>query len=158
MELTQWTTVIQITTFLSYIGLIVYKYGILESISVSWYALPKQLQPLFWLFTTILGMSMLPLTDYHPLFFLSGAGLSFVGTAAAFEDQKITNRVHYSGAVAGIGGAIGALFVILGTLVPIYTTLLFLAGSFFLQRTHVIWWVEIGAFLGIVWGLIQLTF
>lgn len=158
MELLQWTTIIQIITFLTYIGFIVYKYGILESISASWYALPKQWKPLFWLFTVILGMCMLPLADYHSLFFLSGAGLIFVGTAAAFEDQKMTNRVHYSGAVAGIGGAIGALFILLGTLVPIYITLLFLVGSLLLQRTHIIWWVEIGAFIGIVWGLIKLTF
>lgn len=158
MEITQWTTVIQIVTFLTYIGLIVYKYGILQSISASWYALPKKWNPLFWLFTTILGMCMLPLADYHALFFLSGAGLIFVGTAAAFEDEVTTNRVHYSGAVAGIGGAIGALFVLLGTLVPIYITLLFLVGSVLLQRTHIIWWVEIGAFVGIVWGLVQLTF
>jgi hypothetical protein len=158
MDIYQYATLTQITIFILYITLIVYKYGILESISASWYSLPKKWQPLFWLFATSIGFCMLPYTDYHSLFFLSGGGLVFVGTAAGFEDEKMTNRVHYTGAVLGIGAAILGLYLFLNTLTPLYITLLFLITSIIFHRTHIIWWTEIGAFVGIVYGLIQLNF
>ena len=158
MNVYQYSTLIQCVVFILYISFIIYRYGLLKSISASWYALPKNRNWLFWVFTSVLGFYMLPYSDYSPFFFLSGAGLIFVGTAAAFEDEKMTNRVHYSGAVAGIGGALLGLFLSIGTLLPLYITLLFLIGSYFIQRTHIIWWTEIGAFIGIMYGLFQLNF
>ena len=54
-----WLLVIQVIVFLSYVVGIVSRYGVLESISDSWYSLPLKYNGLFTLFTWGLGIPML---------------------------------------------------------------------------------------------------
>ena len=93
--------IIQACVFLFYVIGIVERYGVLESISESWYKLPLAYKGLFTLFTWGLGI---PMFFYGPLpLFLSGVGLVFVGTATRFKmKESYTRTIHFSGAVAGV--------------------------------------------------------
>lgn len=84
---------ILILTFISYIWHIVKNYGILPSISESYYRLSDKQKKLFTFFcwgfafpTIIIGNSF--------FLFLAGAGIAFVGAAAAFK-SKMTNTKGY---------------------------------------------------------------
>lgn len=145
---------IQIVTFLLYVGFIMYRYGVIHSISASYYHLPKKQQPLFWAFTTILGFTMIFMSPLSVWFFVSGAGLMFVGTAAAFEDWRATAIVHYIGASVGIGSAMLAIFLLSSSLLPVWIMGLFTAVSLLFDYKRTIWWLEIGAFVGIAWTLL----
>lgn len=80
------------------------KYGILPSVSASYYALPKKWNFLFTLFTwgfsvpaIIIGVDL----THNILMFLAGAGIAFVGAAAAYK-QELTDKVHVASAWIGI--------------------------------------------------------
>src|SRR5210317_2210087 len=92
---------IQITIFILYTTFIVYRHGILPSISESWYVLPRGQKFLFTLFTWGLGIPML-FYDSGALF-LSGSALTFVGVATQFKTSiSFTREVHYAGALIGV--------------------------------------------------------
>ena len=88
-------------------------------------------------------------------FFLSGAGLSFVGAATAFKDKiGLTKEFHYGGAVLGILGALIGIAVEYTNFLPL-VWFIFLAIS--IQVSYMkkkIWWQEIVAFLLILFGII----
>ena len=75
--------------------------------------------------------------------FLSCAGISFVGAAAAYR-QSLTNTVHIAGAVTA------ALFAIIWayTICPPLPTIAILTAAYILLavRRHKIYWAEITAF------------
>ena len=95
---------IQFTVFLSYVGYIYSKFGILDSISESWYRLEIYNQSyLFTLFCFAVGILMLFHGD-NVFYFLACSGLCFTGTASAFKDKgSWTDIIHYTGAVVAIG-------------------------------------------------------
>ena len=88
-------------------------------------------------------------------FFLSGAGLSFVGAATAFKSKiGLTKEVHYGGALVGIFGALIGIMVEYSNFLPL-VWFIFLAIS--IQVSYMkkkIWWQEIVAFLLILFGII----
>ena len=88
-------------------------------------------------------------------FFLSGAGLSFVGAATAFKSKiGLTKEVHYGGALVGILGALIGILVEYSNFLPL-VWFIFLAIS--IQVSYMknkIWWQEIVAFLLILFGII----
>lgn len=146
-------TIIQLVIFLLYVGFIVKHYGILPSISDSWYVLPSRHNFLFTLFTWGIGI---PMFLYGNVWFaLSGSGLSFVGAATQFKDKiALTKEVHYIGAVVGILGALIGIIVEYGNYLPL-VLFVFLAIS--IQVSYMknkIWWQEIVASLLILFGLI----
>ena len=111
-------TIIQLVVFLLYVGFIIKRYGVLPSISDSWYVLPLSQQFLFTLFTWGLGIPMLLYGNIW--FFLSGAGLSFVGAATAFKSKiGLTKEVHYGGALVGILGALIGILVEYSNFLPL---------------------------------------
>jgi hypothetical protein len=146
-------TLIQLLVLTLYLGLIIKRYGILPSISDSWYSLPQRENFLFTLFTWGLGIPMLFYGNVW--FFLSGSGLSFVGAATQFKSMiGITKEVHYAGALVGILGALIGIWVQWDNLLPLLW-FLFLALS--IQVSYMknkIWWQEIVAIVLILWGLL----
>jgi len=146
-------TLTQLLVLTLYLGLIIKRYGILPSISDSWYSLPQRENFLFTLFTWGLGIPMLFYGNVW--FFLSGSGLSFVGAATQFKSMiGITKEVHYAGALVGILGALIGIWIQWDNLLPL-VWFLFLALS--IQVSYMknkIWWQEIVAIVLILWGLL----
>lgn len=127
----------------------------LPSISDSWYELPSPINHLFTLFTWSLGFAMVfQGNGQTPLFFFSGAGLLFVGTATQFKwTGAHTNIVHYAGAVVGILGALIGLWVENGIYLPLFVWLVQTLIFKVIKLKNFTWWVEILAFVCIVGGL-----
>jgi hypothetical protein len=149
-------TTVQALIFVLYVGFLLYKFKKpLPSISDSWYELPKNWNNLFTLFTWSLGFCMIfQGTNETPLFFLSGTGLLFVGTATAFKwTGAHTNLVHYGGAVVGILGALVGLGVEFGLWWPLLSWVVVTMGLKYIRIKNFTWWVEIVAFVTIVCGL-----
>ena len=153
-------TTIQAVVFISYITFLLIKFkGPLTSISDSWYKLggfDGKLSFLFTLFCWGLAIPMLLQSGSTALFFLSGAGLSFVGVATMFKSKDdITPYIHF------IGAGIGIIFALIGIGVERYTWIPLLAWSIMalvlklLKIKNYIWWIEISAFLTIIIGLLR---
>jgi len=138
--------------FISYMAFIISRYGILASISDSYYRLPKNLSFLFTLFCwgfaiplTIIGLQ---LTDNFLMFF-AGSGIVFVGAAAAFK-ETMTEKVHYVGAAIGISFAqLSTAFDFHMYYVNIFflvSILIILLGKILGKIKNYVWWIELVAF------------
>lgn len=151
--------IIMLTVFVGYVSFIIGKYGILPSISESYYWLPKKLNFLFTLFcwgfalpAMIVGLD---LTDNFLMFF-AGGGIMFVGAAAAFK-ETMTKKVHFIGAVIGITAAqlstafdfhmyyVNVIFIVLAL------TILF--GKGLGRIKNYVWWIELLAFISMCYVL-----
>lgn len=147
---------IQIIAFVLYISYIVAKYGILSSISDSWYMLPFKEKLLFTFFIWSIGVPIMGLYDKSWLFVASGIVLSLVGVSSAFRsEQKWVRKLHVVGATGGIILAyLGLLacriyypFIIAGVI-----SLLFIK----LKIKNETWWIEVIDFVLIITGIIDL--
>lgn len=151
-------TIIQMLIFLLYVGFITYKFGVLPSISDSWYELkPLKLGFLFTLFCWSIGFLLVTYSGYTntPFFFLSGAGLCFVGVATAFKIKKSTERrIHVIGANVCVLSALVGLWVDfhLWYFLPLFLLCYLILKL--LKIKNIIWWVEITAFVLILIGLL----
>ena len=159
---------IMLDIFSLYVGFITYKYGVLHSISQSYYELRKTNKDIYFtLFCWAMAACSIMLfavlePDYPskaPLFFGSAAGLAFVGAARAFY-ESLTDIVHYVGAGLGFGLAIVAIFLMtpqdgVAWTILMASILVPLAG-FALNIKHLIWWAELWLFLMIFLGLLTL--
>jgi hypothetical protein len=146
---------IQITIFILYTTLIVYRYGILPSISESWYVLPLRQKFLFTLFTWGLGIPML-FYDSGALF-LSGSALTFVGVATQFKTSiSFTREVHYAGALVGV--LVPLIYFGISSdnwmplLVQVISTIIIIST----RIQNKIWWTEIVAFFCVLSGLLSI--
>ena len=89
-------------TFFSYVILILTRYGVLKSISNSYFFLPLEYKFLFTLFCWGFAIPVIIIgTPQTPLMFFAGTGIAFVGAAAQIK-QKLTYRVHMTGALSAI--------------------------------------------------------
>ncbi len=151
-------TIIQMFIFLLYVGFITCKFGILASISDSWYELkPLKLGVLFTLFCWSIGFLLVSYTEQtdSPFFFLSGTGLCFVGVATAFKIKKTTERtIHMVGASLCVLSALVGLWIDfhLWYFLPLFIVS-YLALKL-MKIKNLIWWVEITAFVLILIGLL----
>jgi hypothetical protein len=146
--------IIQAIVFIVYISFIVYRYGVLPSISESWYVLPKGQKFLFTLFTFGIGVPMLFYDS--AVLFLAGSALTFVGAATEFKSTEwIKDEVHYTGAALGIilpllyfgfnnGLWIPLIAQVVGTIIITLT-----------KTPNKIWWTEILAFVCVLFGLLN---
>jgi hypothetical protein len=136
--------------FTGYLLFISVKYRRLESISASFYALPERHRYVFTL--ALWGFAMPVMMASTSAFqFLAGAGICFVGAAAAYKEE-LTNTVHYAGAVSGIVfGMIHLVIVGLWYMAAIYGLFFVLA---LLKSKRPVFWVEVVAFYIIVVSLI----
>lgn len=152
-------TFIQLSIFLIYVTYIVIKFGVLSSISDSWYVLEANKRNsgvLFTFFCWSLGFLMFfQTTGETGLFFLSGAGICFTGAATMFKTTDAhTKQIHFGGAIACIIGALIGLYIEYHLLIPI---LLFVVGTiltYIFVKRNTIWWIEIISFASIGLGLI----
>jgi len=139
-----------ITVFVGYVGFIWAKYGVQKSISQSYYVLPDKLKPLMTLFCWGFGIPAIILGS-SGLMFLAGAGICFVGAAAAFQ-QKMTHDIHMIGAGIGVAASQVAIVAQYG-MWPITAAFVVISLLLLLFREkikmHQIWWIEIVAFLSI---------
>ena len=135
---------LQIGIFLAYIAFVWAKYGVLNSISESWYKVEDKEKILFTLFCFSLGI----LTLFYaggPLWFLSGACLTFVGAATRFKDGKYTQVIHTGGALLSILIAFIALWIEGIWFGPFLTAGTWLSFKLFKWKNKT-WWVEVVAF------------
>lgn len=157
MDYLQILYIMMVTVFFSYIIPIISIYGILPSVSDSYYKLPEKYNFLFTLFcwgfaipTMIIGVD---LTDNFLMFF-AGGGICFVGAAAAFKEE-LPKKVHTLSAIIGI---ISSQLSIAFDFKMYYVNVLFLLLSgllLLLKPKNRIFWLEIVAFIAIcyVYGL-----
>ena len=143
--------------FLTYISIIVYKYGIRKSISDSYYSLPKKWKLVFlffiWGFTIPLGIIT---NAEYPLLLLAIVLISLVGISPNFKEYKQINWLHLTGAIGGIILTIASIifefqFLIIGLLLSISIITIYK----FIKKP--IWWIEILTFLT-TWGIIYFKF
>lgn len=152
-------TIFQALVFVSYVMFILIKFGTLPSISDSWYKL-KDLggvwYSLFTWFTWLLGIPLLFQTNGDTaLFFLAGAGLSFVGVATMFKlKESIEPMIHFGGALTAILGSLAGLGIERGAWLPTFAFVIVSAGIILTKLKNRTWWIEIAAFLAIIFGLI----
>ncbi len=147
---------VMLFVFISYISFIWSKYGVLKSISQSYYELPVKWQPLFTLFCWGFAFPAIMIgVPYSSLMFFAGTGICFVGAAAAFQ-EKMTHTVHMVGAIGGVILSQLAIIINFG-MWPISAAFVGASLLFMLFRKKLkykqIWWIEILAFLSICYVL-----
>jgi len=153
--------IIQILIFIWYILYIKKNYGILSSISESWYKLKeKNKQALFNVFASGVGIPMmfyglLDTISFNStiLFALSGLFLWVVSTASDYK-QKMANKVHYVGATLSIICGFIGIIIQFNSWWPLIG---FILSAVVLKRIKIknyTWWVEILAFGFIITRLI----
>ena len=147
-----------VTVFVGYVSFVVAKYGILPSISDSYYHLPEK-----WNFMFTLALwgfafpAMILGTPITGLMFGACAGIIFVGAAAAFH-KKVTKTVHIIGATVGMSLSQVAITTTFG-MWPITAVSVGLVGLIMLFRKQLkykhVWWIEIVCFtaIGLAYGL-----
>lgn len=140
-----------LAVFFGYIAWIWAKYGVLKSISHSYYVLPKNLRFMFTLFCWGYAFPAMIIAS-TPLMFFAGSAICFVGAAAAYK-ENMTEWVHIISASLAI--VLSQLSIIIdfdmwyitvgfaAIALPMYITRFF---NVFPTRT---WWVEILAFISI---------
>ena len=135
--------------FLAYVLFIWIKYGIQKSISESYYVLPKKWNWLFVLFCWLFAFPVMIIGGSY-LMMLAGAGIVFVGAAAAMHTFP-TRAVHMTGAIGGILAsqvAIATQYDMLWLTITSFG----LAGLLAIipkTRKHWMWLVELVAFTAI---------
>jgi len=141
-----------VTIFLSYVSFIWLKYGIQKSISESYYVLPDKLKPLFTLFCWGFAFPAIILgVEITPLMFFAGAGICFVGAAAAMH-EKFVRRVHMTAAISGI--IFSQLAIYFGyhmlwlNIISVILALLSL-----LSKKYYFWFIELVAFGAILYAI-----
>jgi hypothetical protein len=133
--------------FVSYVSFIFIKYGAQSSISYSYYVLPKKIQVLFTLFCWCFAIPAMIVAS-TPLMFFAGAGITFLGVAAAFKEE-FTYKVHIVGAYGSV--ILSQLSTIINFhMWPISVVFFTITLLLFLFKVkNKIWWTEILAFLSI---------
>lgn len=152
-------TIFQALVFISYVMFILFKFGVLPSISDSWYRLkelPGVWYSLFTWFTWLLGVPLMFQTNGDTaLFFLAGAGLTAVGVATMFKlEHDIQPYIHFAGALIGILCSLVGIAIERGSWIP---AIVFVVASSVIVLTKLknrTWWIEIAAFLAIIFGLL----
>jgi len=162
-------TAFQVLVFVTYVSFIWKRFGVLNSISESYYVLSSdsKLLSLNGMFTIFCILISFPFffhsREFHPelateqdltfLFFLPML-LSFTGVAADFK-REISNVIHFAAVSVAVISAFAGLWLQYSINFPaiaciLVTVLILLFGK------HKIWWIEINCFSWIMLGLIYL--
>ena len=149
-----------IAIFYSYVGYIWIKYGVIPSISDSWYHLPEKQRLLFTLFcwgfafpAAIIGFTISEGNPFQFLMLFAAGGIIFVGAAPDFKKERnLDRKVHYTAALVGVIANTLYLFLTFPKL-WIYPTI-FVIGSLLIyvlrHKLNEIWWIEILSFTSFV--------
>lgn len=143
----------QIFVFIAYVSFVVSSYGVLPSISDSWYSLPIGRKGLFTFFTWGIGIPML-LYGTLPMF-VSGIGLCFVGAATQFKmKESYTRLIHFAGASVGIVTPLLYFYLSYNNPLPfaiqVGSTIIIMGTEGIKNK---LWWIEIVGFLMVVYGI-----
>lgn len=128
---------------------------VLHSVSDSWYMLKEEEnheEIIFTIFTYLLGIGLVLHVYQSPLFFFGGMGLFWVGTQTQFRGQSIKGTIHYIGAVLAILLSLIGL-LLNGVWIPLLIMGITTPVLYYTKVKNFIWWVEMVAFLTIIWGL-----
>ena len=149
-------TILQGLTLGLYIALIVHKFGVLPSISESWYRLKGLEKSIFtWVCWAVGGLMLYQTNGETGLFFLSGAGLMFVGAVTMFKtDEAKSNIIHPAGAILAILGAFAGIYVERHSYIPFGVFVLISTIILLTVKKNRTWWIEITAFTTILLGLL----
>lgn len=160
----------QVITFVGYTLMIYSLYGVLGSISDSYYKLEKSKKntgSYFTGFAWILSGTMIAIfaIGNSPVFMLSGVLFGYLGAAPRFK-MKTEGLVHTIAATGAIIAALVALWLSFGTW---YWLIIYIAIYAILKYTwplskenkiifgeieNLTWWIEIAAFIIVILGLI----
>lgn len=141
--------------FTLYVGLVTLKFGVLKSVSDSYYSIKRK-----YLFTLALWGFALPaiiaanlngVTLPGVLMFLAGSGICFVGAAPEFR-LKLDGDVHVIAAVSGVVLGMASIWLF-GYW---YISVLFAVASLVIRFTlkNYTWYIEVLAFYLIMLGLL----
>lgn len=144
-------TTISTITFISYVLLITLKYGVLPSISDSYYKHNSKL--LFFLFMLGVGLPI-TLMATSGLMFFSGALFILCGCAPAFKRNTYSfeDEVHKIGALGGICLLL-SYFAISHFYLPIILAISIGFPVYLLNPKNKTFWLEIIAFIILIVGL-----
>ena len=146
-------TIILFIVFVTYTTFIVVRYGLLHSISMSYYKLREDdLGMLFYVFCFALALPLFSIfaATQQTVWVVASFGFMLVGSASKFFD-KHTDLAHYIGAGLGIVMCFIGLYLSWGQVIP--SIIMVVAGAVCLKSTRPIWWIEIAAFVIIITGL-----
>lgn len=159
---------IQLVTFILFVSYIIYRFGIIKSISNSYYLLEPNKRFLFTILCWSIGFPLIFLEGR--LFFLSAVGFVFTGVAADYKIPELTYKylLHMTVQkrtmvwwVHHIGAGIGILFSFLGIWITFNQPelfIIFLISTLVIYLFNIInklWWIEILAFVLILIGLFK---
>lgn len=135
-------TTLSLLIITAYLLFIVWKYGILPSYSDSYYHLKNKK-----LFIFVMMLFPIPLLVVYPsiFLFLATGSLWFVGAAANFK-KKITDKVHYGGAIAAI---LFSLLEVVFVQNMLYLAVLFVIALIVIYKygKNPLWWIETAALI-----------
>ena len=146
--------IVSLIIFTTYLIWIISKYGLLPSISDSYYKLKEdKLDFVFTLFIWYVSLSTIFIAS-TPLMFGAGSLIAFVGAATAFKDDNLTKKVHTISAISGIlFGIMSLLLEFNDYIFPVIFLNLFLI-IVISNTKNKIYWVEIVAFYSIYFSLL----
>lgn len=149
--------IIQTIVFGLYVLFIISRYGVLSSISESWYSEgPTRQKFMFVLFIVSISAASVMLHKLSLWFIASGGSLAVVAFAPAFRsDNKIVGILHTGGTILGIAFACYAL-AIHGVYI---STIGCIVSSILLDRLKIkntTFWTEVADFTWIEVGIFQL--
>lgn len=137
--------------FVGYNGFITIKYGVLPSISDSFYKLPEKYN---FLFTLALWGFALPISisATTPLMFFAGGFICFVGAASHFK-EKFEGKYHYAFALIGV--ILGTLSLFFEFRTPLTAIAIVLLTAFYniIDLKNKTLWTEYTAFFMILLSL-----
>jgi len=138
--------------FISYVLYVYINYGVLKSISDSYYIIKHK--SLFTFFIWGLTIPMLFFSSGHGLLFFGAAFICVVGIASGFK-ETMEGRVHVFFTNAGILLSYLSLWFDYHMWYLVVLFLLFTIPSFIIKYKNHTWWIEVVAFTLVLIGLIK---
>ena len=151
--------IVLISQFLIFYGYVFYvykKFGILSSISDSYYSLPDTQKLLFPMFTWALGITLF-LIGYEThlyWYFISAALISLVGVASQFKLDTFVNDIHLISAATSIICTMVGL-MIQHVYFPMPIAVLLILYLYLKNIPNHIWWIEVVSYTLIIAGFIS---
>lgn len=148
---------------LLYVGYNLFKYGMTDSISATYYENPKGrvegfMRLAFRAFCIILGFGVFQwITDdswASFMIFFGGAAIALVGIAPDYKSNKIANNVHIYAAVFGIVLSLAGQWIVYGLWMPSMWVAITFAVAHLFKVRGATWYIEVMAIAQIlVWYL-----
>lgn len=142
--------------FFGYLAFIYKKFGILDSISDSYYSLPDNLKFLFVLFTWSMGLTLYLIGNETHIywFFASAALISLVGVASQFKLDTLIADIHsISALLSVVCGMVGLMYQ--HVFFPFPIAALACMYIYFKKLPNHIWWMEVSSYALIFAGFVS---